>query len=144
MEVSGQLHAPSVLPQGKSPSYPLDRRVGEPQSRSGHGCEEKNSQLLQGLELPNIQPIDLHYFFFPLVSTVLIGPWPSLMDFPIHRHFGRTPWLGDQSNTRPLTKHRTIQHRNTQTHIHAPSKIRNWDVNVQAVVDSTCLRPLGY
>jgi len=27
MEVSGQLHAPASLPQGKSPCYPLDRRV---------------------------------------------------------------------------------------------------------------------
>jgi hypothetical protein len=30
--------------QGKSPQYPLDRRLGRPQSRSGHGGEEKNSQ----------------------------------------------------------------------------------------------------
>jgi hypothetical protein len=34
MEVSGQLHAPAALPQGKSPRYPLDR-LGGPQSRSG-------------------------------------------------------------------------------------------------------------
>jgi len=26
MEVSGQLHAPPIYPQGKSPWYPLDRR----------------------------------------------------------------------------------------------------------------------
>jgi hypothetical protein len=30
--------------QGKSPWYPLDRRLGGPQSRSGGGGEEKNSQ----------------------------------------------------------------------------------------------------
>jgi hypothetical protein len=29
--------------------------------------------------------------------------------------FGRTPWLGDQSNTRPLPTHRTTQHGNTHT-----------------------------
>jgi hypothetical protein len=52
--------------------------------------------------------------------------------------FGRTPWLEDQSNSRPLPTHRTTQHRNTQTHIHAPSRIRTCDLNV----DSTCLRPL--
>jgi hypothetical protein len=34
MEVSGQLHAPAALPPGKSPWYPLDRRLGGPQSRS--------------------------------------------------------------------------------------------------------------
>jgi hypothetical protein len=47
MEVTGQLHAPAALPQGKSPGHPLDRRLGGPQSRSGHsGGEEKNSRPL--------------------------------------------------------------------------------------------------
>jgi hypothetical protein len=41
MEVSGQLHAPAALPPGKSPRYPLDRRLGGPQSRSGRFGEEK-------------------------------------------------------------------------------------------------------
>jgi len=45
MEVSGQLHSPAALPQGKSPWYPLDRRLGGPQSRSEHSDgEENNSQ----------------------------------------------------------------------------------------------------
>jgi hypothetical protein len=35
--VSGQHHAPAALyPRGKGPRYPLDRRLGGPQSRSGH------------------------------------------------------------------------------------------------------------
>jgi hypothetical protein len=34
----------SYIPQGKSPRYPLDRRLGRPQTRSGHGVEEKNFQ----------------------------------------------------------------------------------------------------
>jgi hypothetical protein len=34
-----------IYPQGKRPSYPLDRRSGGPQSLSGRGGEEKNSQL---------------------------------------------------------------------------------------------------
>jgi hypothetical protein len=50
MEVSGQLHAPAVLPQGKNPRYPLDRTLGGPQSRSGRGGEEKNSQPPPGIE----------------------------------------------------------------------------------------------
>jgi hypothetical protein len=49
MEVSGQLHAPAALLQWKSPLYPLDRRLGGPQSRSGRG-EEKNSQPSPGIE----------------------------------------------------------------------------------------------
>jgi hypothetical protein len=43
--------------QGKSPWYPLDRRLGEPQSLSGRGGEEKNSQPLLGIEPPIIQPV---------------------------------------------------------------------------------------
>jgi hypothetical protein len=51
MEVSGQLHALAALPQGKSPCYPLDRRLGGLQSRSGPGGEEKISQ-----PAPRIEP----------------------------------------------------------------------------------------
>jgi hypothetical protein len=40
----------SLYPQGKSPWYPVDRRLGGPQSRSGRGGEEKNSQPQLGLE----------------------------------------------------------------------------------------------
>jgi hypothetical protein len=50
MEVSGQLRAPAALPQEKIPSYPLDRRLGGPQSRYGRGGEEKNSQPPPGIE----------------------------------------------------------------------------------------------
>jgi hypothetical protein len=50
MEVSGQLHAPAALPPGKSPWYPLDRRLSGPQSHSGRSDEEKNSQPPLGIE----------------------------------------------------------------------------------------------
>jgi hypothetical protein len=40
-------------PQGKSPWYPLDRRLGGNQSQSGCGGEEINSHLLSGLEPPD-------------------------------------------------------------------------------------------
>jgi hypothetical protein len=36
--------------QGKRPWYPLDRRLGGPQSRSGRDGEEKNSQPPPGIE----------------------------------------------------------------------------------------------
>jgi hypothetical protein len=38
MEVSRKLY-----PRGKSPWYPVDRRMGGPQSRSGHGGDEEKS-----------------------------------------------------------------------------------------------------
>jgi hypothetical protein len=37
--------------QGKSPRYPLDRRLGVLQGRSGRYGEEKNSQPPPGIEL---------------------------------------------------------------------------------------------
>jgi len=36
-------HPGHFTPQGKSPWYPLDGKLGGPQSRSGHGGEEKTS-----------------------------------------------------------------------------------------------------
>jgi hypothetical protein len=39
-----------LYPKGKSPWDPLDRRLGGPQSRSGCGGEEKNSQPPPGIE----------------------------------------------------------------------------------------------
>jgi hypothetical protein len=36
-------------------------RLGGPQSRSGRGGEETNSQLLPELETPIIQPVAQHY-----------------------------------------------------------------------------------
>jgi hypothetical protein len=51
MEVSSQLHAPAALPPGKDPWYPLDWRLGGPQSRSGRDGEEENSQPPPEIEL---------------------------------------------------------------------------------------------
>jgi hypothetical protein len=42
-----------LYPQGKSPWYPLDRRLSELESRSGRGGEEKNSQPPPGIEPQN-------------------------------------------------------------------------------------------
>jgi hypothetical protein len=42
--------APLLLyPQGESPRYPLDRRLGEPQIQSGH-CGEEKHFALSGIE----------------------------------------------------------------------------------------------
>jgi hypothetical protein len=53
MEVSGQLQVPAALSPKKNHWYPLDRRFGGVQSRSGRGGEEKNSQPPPGIELLN-------------------------------------------------------------------------------------------
>jgi hypothetical protein len=51
----------SLYPQGKSSWYPLDKRLGGPESRSERGGEEKNSQSLPRLEPPIIQPVAQRY-----------------------------------------------------------------------------------
>jgi hypothetical protein len=56
-----ELHAPAALHLGKDPWYPLDRRLGGFQSRSGQGGKEKNSQPLLGLEPLIIQPVTQRY-----------------------------------------------------------------------------------
>jgi hypothetical protein len=48
-------------PAGRRPCYPLDRRLGEPQSRYRRGGEEKNSQSPPGLEPTIIQPVAQRY-----------------------------------------------------------------------------------
>jgi hypothetical protein len=47
--------------QGKSPWYTLDRRLGGPQSRSGHGGVKKHSQSLPGLKSPIIHTVAHRY-----------------------------------------------------------------------------------
>jgi hypothetical protein len=48
-------------PKGRSPWNTLDRRLGELQSRSGRGGEEKNSQPLPGIEPQIMQPVAQRY-----------------------------------------------------------------------------------
>jgi hypothetical protein len=71
-----------IYPQVKSPCYPLDRRLGEPQSRSGRGGEERNSQPLPGLEPPTTQTVIQRYtikltrlppFYITYLKCVALG-----------------------------------------------------------------------
>jgi hypothetical protein len=63
-----------LYPQVNSPWYPLDRKPGGPQSRSGRGGEEKNFQTLPGLEPPII-----HHWATPLfimcTNNFICGAW---------------------------------------------------------------------
>jgi len=43
MEVNGKIHGPDTLPSVKQPRYPLSRRLGVPQIRSGGSGEDKRS-----------------------------------------------------------------------------------------------------
>jgi hypothetical protein len=64
MGVSGQCHAAAALnPQGKDPHYPLGRRLGGPQSRSGHRLQEKSFCLCResSPDRPVNQSVVRHY-----------------------------------------------------------------------------------
>jgi hypothetical protein len=74
MEVSVSFTSRTLYPQGKNPWYPLDRRLGGPQSRSGRGGEEKNSQPLPELEPSIIQAVAQRYT--AELSRLLISPYP--------------------------------------------------------------------
>jgi hypothetical protein len=50
------LHVPADLYRGKSPRYPLDRRLGGPQSRYGR-CGENKNLALAGNPTSAFQPI---------------------------------------------------------------------------------------
>jgi len=61
VEVSGELHASAALHPGKSPRYPLDRRLGGTQSLSGREDEEKNNLPLPGIKPRPSNPQPSHY-----------------------------------------------------------------------------------
>jgi hypothetical protein len=74
----------NVYPQGRSPWYPLDRRLGGSQNRSGDGGEEKNSQSLPRLEPPIFKPVAQRYIiqkgkFLPW--SYIRGPFERFLDW---------------------------------------------------------------
>jgi hypothetical protein len=98
LEVSRQLHAPAALPPGKGPRYPLDRRLGGPQSRSGRFGEQKiidptgTRTPTPRSSSPYIVAIITIIFIIIIIVVVIVvalqpfvGPW-SLSQFlnPIH------------------------------------------------------------
>jgi hypothetical protein len=52
---------PGLFTTRESHEYPLDRRLGGPQSRSGVGGEQRNSQFLLKFEPFIIQPVAQRY-----------------------------------------------------------------------------------
>jgi hypothetical protein len=68
--VSGQLQAPAALTPGKSPSYPLDRRLGGPQSRSGRGGGEKILDPRDSNPHPSVvQPVASRYTDYVILDN---------------------------------------------------------------------------
>jgi hypothetical protein len=74
-------YALAILPRRKQPRYLLDRMLGEPQSQSGHCCEQMNPGLAgieprssAGQSLVTIRTELSH----PCVRFILFRTWPNL------------------------------------------------------------------
>jgi hypothetical protein len=63
-----------LYPQGKSPWYPFDRRLGGPQSRSGRSGEEKNYQPPpeSNPRTPIVQPVAQRYTDWTIILMFTI------------------------------------------------------------------------
>jgi hypothetical protein len=72
-----------LYPQGKSPRYPLDRRLGGPHNRSGRCAEEKNSQPPPGIELRLLKKRFVHTVFL----TVSRHAWPLSLPTELSQWF---------------------------------------------------------
>jgi len=93
MDLSGHFTHRPLYPQGKNPTYPFDRRSGGPQSRSGRGGEEKNSENSMGVTVPKPNSLFKCYCMWVVEGTLLrvsITPLYSVPDMGIWKVEGST------------------------------------------------------
>jgi hypothetical protein len=64
----------SLYSKGESPWYPLDRRLGGPRNRSGHGGEENNSQYCGGCGGGGFGGGDDNVLLNVIVKVIIIQP----------------------------------------------------------------------
>jgi hypothetical protein len=86
----GQLHAPAALPRGKSPRYPLDRRLGGAQSQSGRFGEEKNLDPIGKVTSSITQK--LQSFINRCLRRIINVRWPEVIsNIMLWETTGETP-----------------------------------------------------
>jgi hypothetical protein len=115
MEMSGQVHAPAALLQGKQPWYPLDRMLGEHQSRYGQGDEnifDPTETRIPTSRLSSPQPVAIPT---ALSRLLLIGVQFEFMmgfelkfgflilNFVFLWHFSKGPYMPFLYSSAPLS-----------------------------------------
>jgi hypothetical protein len=99
-------------PQGNKPWYPMDKRLGGPQIRSGHSGVEKNSQPLSGLEPPDhlasvkICLIDAFPIQNGLKQEKSLSP--LLFNFGLNMPSGRSKKIGRDRNRKEHNSFRSM------------------------------------
>jgi hypothetical protein len=117
---------------GMNPWYPLDRKLHEPQCRSGR-CAQNSWPYRDSNSGPSVvQPVAIPTALFRFhgrigedtfnlsiyLSVSLCSPLLGLgrfSSFLIFYTVCRAPWTGDQPVVRPLPTHRTAQTQNKRT-----------------------------
>jgi hypothetical protein len=93
----------SLYLQGNSPWYPMDRRLGGPQSRSGRGGEEKNSEFSCLLVSPSARAMNtMNISDYSSVHTKAPFFWECIFSEitdcgRLHRNYGRFTPVKDLS-----------------------------------------------
>jgi hypothetical protein len=77
MGLSGQCHAPAALyPRERTRRYPLNRRLGGPQCRSGHRLQER-SFASGGDRTPAVQSVVRYSTILPELPQTVMGLYKS-------------------------------------------------------------------
>jgi hypothetical protein len=133
MEVSGQLHTPSTLSPGKEPRYPMDMRLGGPQSRSRRCRKEKSYTV--GNRSRAVHPVACRYTDWPIPTPITASSrciiHSYIATFNQHYIFStiNTELHNNQSENRPSWESACtyLCGRHVVVHLHRMAKI--WEIS---------------
>jgi hypothetical protein len=93
MQGSGQFHVPITLFEGKTPTFPHHKRLGELQNPSGY-CEEKHLLSLQGIEVWFLDLRACSLVSIPTEPYRSPPPWSNDINYYVCVRDSSVQWLG--------------------------------------------------